>query len=119
MLAKSERMIADGGVHDLFVKRRRVRLVDQRGAEVLQKLGVRQLRFDLRAALPQRVLGPLPFRRFGARAEHSDNLTAFVAHRRIREGEPRLLVVAFPIHHERQVFVIVRLAAKRGIDQTG
>ena len=51
------------------------------------------------------------------RTEHSGDLAALVAQRRIGEGEPRLFVVALAIHHERQVLAIDRLACHGRIDQ--
>ena len=106
-----------GGVHDLLVQRRGVRFLNHLRAEVLQQLGVRQLCFDLRAALAKLVFGFPAFRGFGARTEHSSDPAGFVANRRIGEGEPGLLVVALPVHHKRQVFAIIGLARQRGIDE--
>ena len=51
------------------------------------------------------------------RAEHSGDLAALVADRRIGEGEPGLLVVAFAVHYKRQVLAIGRMARHGGIDQ--
>jgi len=71
----------DRGVHDVLIESRRVRLVNQLRAELLQQLRICQLGFELRATLPQCVFGLPAFRGFGAGAEHSDDRTAFVAHR--------------------------------------
>ena len=35
-------------------------------------------------------------------AEHTGHLAALVAHRRVREGEPGLLIEAMPVHQERR-----------------
>ena len=51
------------------------------------------------------------------RTEHSGDLAALVAHRRIGEGEPGLLVVALAVHDERQILAVGRMARHGGIDQ--
>ncbi len=67
--------------------------------------------------LAQGALGKHPSGRLRARTEHSGDLAALVAQRRIGEGEPRLFVVALAIHHEWQVLAIDRLACHGRIDQ--
>jgi hypothetical protein len=117
MLAKSERMMATAASMMFSIERGRVRLVNQLRAELLQQLGVGQLGFELRptsAAMRLRLAGVSWFR---CRRRTCRRSRRFRRAPGIREGEPGLLVIALAIHHERQVFAIVRLAGQRGIDQ--
>jgi hypothetical protein len=94
-----------------FIKRGSARLMNQVRAEILQELGIVELCFDLHGSGAGR-LRLLAFRGLGARTEHSGNPAAFIAPEN-GEGEPCLLVVAFPVHHQRQVFVIIGLPSRR------
>ena len=69
--------------------------------------------------LLQRLLGPELLRRLRDGAEHAGDLAAFIAHGRIGEGEPGLLVVAAPVHQQRQVLAVDRDSRHRRVDQTG
>ena len=70
-----------------------------------------------RLALAHRALGEHLLGRLRARAEHSRDFAAFVADRRVGEGEPGLLVVAFAVHEERQIFAVGRVPGHRRVDQ--
>lgn len=67
--------------------------------------------FLLAVALGQHLPGSLD-----AGAVHAGHHAALVAHRRIREGEPGLLVEAVAVHQERQLFPIGALALQRTLD---
>ena len=56
-------------------------------------------------------------RRLRDGAEHSGDLAALVADRRIGEREPGLLVVSLAVHDERQVLAIGGLPGHRRVDQ--
>ena len=58
-----------------------------------------------------------PLRRLGASAEHAGDPAVVAANRRVRKREPRLLVVAPAVHHERQILAIGGLARHRGVDE--
>ncbi len=51
------------------------------------------------------------------RAEHAGHSAGLIAHRRIGESEPGLLLVAAPLQHQRQIFAIGRLARQSRVDQ--